>query len=542
MLDSYARLRVRSLEDALNAINLFAHVKTREIELPLGSDTSTETQLLNSERQSLAPTTPAHSMEVRSEQQVFSASTKSTSNQGQSDDTEGDVGLISMINVSSDGDEDCTGGTGRSRRRSSRSTSHLLRARKTKSDAGPLSLRWGPVDGKDVILQRWTEAIGSGTAASVYRGRLFVCQASKDLDPSVEPANCNYITDVAVKVFRSLVTENMRVENVMAALKRRFQLNHPRISSVFFTVPFPSDPHAEKWLPDMSNARSLHLALAMEYANGGTVASHLRRREKLPEALVRVILRDILSAVQYLHQEMNIVHNDIKALNILVFHEGSGADEVVDQDSKSERGESSGAAYEKLITHDDKRTCYKLTDFGSARSIDIDAISPARLFHIREKILRGDTGKEELLGTATHMSPESCLGIDGSATSDIWSIGVTVFHMVTGCVPWQPLESAFPHIIINGFREKFSLGCLFRTEFSVPRKATRNGTNEPGSLDTDFSSFGPVLDEIDHPSYSPEIRDFVKQCLIEDPSKRPTCEQLLQHPFVRGEELRSSHS
>ena len=83
----------------------------------------------------------------------------------------------------------------------------------------------------------------------------------------------------------------------------------------------------------------------------------------------------------------DIVHRDIKPQNVLIDEEGSA----------------------------------KVTDFGIARSLDEEGL----------------TADGRVLGTTDYVSPEQALGHDVDGQSDIYSLGIVLFEMLTGDVPFH---------------------------------------------------------------------------------------------------------
>lgn len=102
------------------------------------------------------------------------------------------------------------------------------------------------------------------------------------------------------------------------------------------------------------------------------------------------------------------------------------------------------------------------------------------------------------VGTMYFMAPERLEQGDYGFSSDVWSLGLTIISAVTGKNPWAPPEE------MNLFE---LLGKI------------SGGTT-------------PQLPE----TYSDECRDFVAQCLIRetDDQERPSCAELLKHPFFEG--------
>jgi serine/threonine-protein kinase len=123
-----------------------------------------------------------------------------------------------------------------------------------------------------------------------------------------------------------------------------------------------------------------------EYVEGETLKDRIRRLGRLPidEAIAYAL--EIARALGAAHAR-GIVHRDIKPQNVLVDEEGSA----------------------------------KVTDFGIARSLDEDGL----------------TADGRVLGTTDYVSPEQALGHDVNGQSDIYSLGVVLFEMLSGDVPFH---------------------------------------------------------------------------------------------------------
>jgi tetratricopeptide (TPR) repeat protein len=129
--------------------------------------------------------------------------------------------------------------------------------------------------------------------------------------------------------------------------------------------------------------------LEMEYVPGGTLTDQIRRG--LPLAQAEAILRDIVSGLGVAH-EAGVLHRDVKPGNVLLARDGTP----------------------------------KLTDFGLARVVGDDALGL-------------DDG---LVGTPRYMAPEVLLGEGSSAQSDLWSVGVVAYEMLTGRLPFSARDAA----------------------------------------------------------------------------------------------------
>jgi tetratricopeptide (TPR) repeat protein len=134
--------------------------------------------------------------------------------------------------------------------------------------------------------------------------------------------------------------------------------------------------------------------IAMEFVEGETVKIILTRDSKIPAKAALLIAGQVCRALEYAH-ERKVVHRDIKSSNIM---------------------------WTK-----DKAT--KLMDFGLA------------------KVLEEVKGYQTLAsGTPYYMSPEQALGKEVDHRTDIYSLGVTLFEMVTGQLPFKSGDAVYHHI------------------------------------------------------------------------------------------------
>ena len=139
--------------------------------------------------------------------------------------------------------------------------------------------------------------------------------------------------------------------------------------------------------------------IVMPFVNSGTLAELLQRRPlSLPET--RRIITQLGEALSYAHAR-GMIHRDIKPSNVLI---------------------------------DERGNCL-LTDFGLAR---MAAIASTKI-----------TTSGTVMGTPAYMSPEQGMGSNVDQRSDIYSLGVILYEMVTGRVPYMaetPVAIVFKHI------------------------------------------------------------------------------------------------
>ena len=123
--------------------------------------------------------------------------------------------------------------------------------------------------------------------------------------------------------------------------------------------------------------------IAMEYVEGSTLRDLINRGLGISEAVE--VTRQVLAAAGYAH-ERGIVHRDLKPMNVLIDRSGR----------------------------------VRVTDFGIARAGNSDV-----------------TRTGSVLGTAQYLSPEQAQGFEVTQASDLYSIGVMLFEMLTGRVPFD---------------------------------------------------------------------------------------------------------
>ena len=126
--------------------------------------------------------------------------------------------------------------------------------------------------------------------------------------------------------------------------------------------------------------------IVFEYIEGETLKERIRRCGRLPIAEAVAYAIEIARALGAAHAH-HIVHRDVKPQNVLIDEEGSA----------------------------------KVTDFGIARTLDEEGL----------------TADGRVLGTTDYVSPEQALGQAVTGQSDLYSLGIVLYEMLTGEVPFK---------------------------------------------------------------------------------------------------------
>ena len=126
--------------------------------------------------------------------------------------------------------------------------------------------------------------------------------------------------------------------------------------------------------------------IVFEYVEGRTLKEAIKEAGRLPVSEAVAYAIEIARALGCAHSN-NIVHRDVKPQNVLVDSEGRA----------------------------------KVTDFGIARSLDEEGL----------------TADGRVLGTTDYVSPEQALGHPVSGQSDLYSLGIVLYEMLTGEVPFK---------------------------------------------------------------------------------------------------------
>jgi len=239
----------------------------------------------------------------------------------------------------------------------------------------------------------------------------------------------------AVKVVENKsLTDEENLEALETEIEILRKLDHPHIVSLKEVVVSTEDTY-----------------IVMELLSGGELFNRIVDKGPFPEAEAANLFAQILLSMEYLHS-LSIVHRDVKPENILYL--SSGADQI------------------------------KLIDFGYA-----GVWTP-------EKPLTG------LCGTPDYVAPEVLSWYDDEDNgtpygkgSDLWSLGVLLYVILSGCSPFSADE------------EEAILELVAQAKYE--------------------------FHEAEWANITPDAKDLISKLLIVDPEKRLTMEQLLNHAWLK---------
>ncbi len=252
---------------------------------------------------------------------------------------------------------------------------------------------------------------------------------------------------VALKVLpQQIVPDEDFLKRFHSEARKAAQISHPHIITIY----------------DEGVENGVHY-IAMEYIDGEDLRNVILKHGPLPVAKVVRWLKPVVEALGYAHQK-GLIHRDIKSANILI--------------SKTERP--------------------VLTDFGIARLAESSQLT--RAANDTAQLTQPGT----ILGTLQFMSPEQIAGTPASPLSDIYAMGVVMYHCLTGELPFRG-----------------------DTDWSTMQKITNAPPTSPRGIRADIPK---------------AIESLVLKCMAKNPSHRfQNCEELAAALSEVALELDASH-
>jgi serine/threonine-protein kinase len=197
-----------------------------------------------------------------------------------------------------------------------------------------------------------------------------------------------------------------------------------------------------------------HPYLVMELIEGGTLRELLRERGPMPPHAVAAVLAPVLSGLAVAHAA-GLVHRDVKPENVLISDDGE----------------------------------VKIADFGLVR-----AVAEAKI-----------TSSSVILGTAAYLSPEQVSTGDADPRSDVYSVGVLAYELLTGDTPFTgdtALAVAYqrmdhdvpaPSTVISGVPMQFDM-LVLRATARDPARRYADGHDMGDHLEA-------IVDELGLPAF-----------------------------------------
>ncbi len=185
---------------------------------------------------------------------------------------------------------------------------------------------------------------------------------------------------VALKVIKRGLDTRLFIARFEAERQALALMEHPAIAKVF----------------DAGETPRGRPYLVMEYADGIPITEHCDERQLTTRQRLELFI-EVCDAVQHAHQKA-IIHRDLKPTNIL----------VATQDGKP---------------------APKVIDFGIAKALGQ---------RLTERTMFTDLGL--MVGTPAYVSPEQAEGRDVDTRADVYSLGVVLYQLLTGTLPFDPQE------------------------------------------------------------------------------------------------------
>ncbi|ETB62025.1 AGC protein kinase [Plasmodium yoelii 17X] len=264
----------------------------------------------------------------------------------------------------------------------------------------------------------------------------------------VKPDNFNFLKVIGKGSYGKVLLVKHTQSNKLYAMKilrkdnivSQNQFEHTKVEKNILKC--VSHPFIVKMYYSFQTSKKLYFIL--EYCPGGELFFHLSKLTKFTENIARFYISEIIMALQYLHK-LNIIYRDLKPENVLL----------------------------------DKYGHIRLTDFG-----------------LSKECISDNNSAKSLCGTPEYLSPEIIHQTGHGKSADWWSLGIMLYEMVTG------------HLPFNGESRDILFENIKYKKIKISNRL------------------------------SPEIADLLKKLLQKNPQKRlgsgiTDAEEIKKHPFFK---------
>ena len=204
-------------------------------------------------------------------------------------------------------------------------------------------------------------------------------------------------------------------------------------------------PNVVRLLDHFENSE--YIFIVMEYLSGGDLGNHLQVKNfTFTEKRASEIMFQIANGLNYLHS-YGVLHRDLKPDNI-------------------------------MLSDSSENATIKIMDFGLS------------------KILAPQERVNDGFGTLSFVAPEVLIRQPYNKQIDIWSMGVILYYMLTGCLPFDDENDS----------EEIIAKMIVFNEVAFPEKLWK--------------------------TRSSDVIDIIGLCLIKNPDKRVTIDNYLLHPWI----------
>jgi len=261
--------------------------------------------------------------------------------------------------------------------------------------------------------------------------------------------------------------------------------------------------------------RTGRVYIITELLRGGELFDYVVRKGSLSEAEAADIIRDVATALEYMHS-MGVIHRDLKPENLLLYRDPpprtSPDVKIIDFGLSKQLGRGTNFEEKNLNKNttkpplpliDNRKNIQKKSSLGgpsySSKGSPFSRIPPPPEEKIQANneasTIVGSLFASSFLGTRGYLAPEMLKRRRYATSVDVWALGVIAFVLLCGCLPF---DDDLDLINSPAASRKFKLR---------------------------FPSWASSL--------SPLAKDFLAQLLHVDPRIRPTAAKVVSHAWLR---------